>query len=336
MPLGYPALRRAIAGYYCERGLPTTPEEILVTNGAQQGIAIVTALYVQRGDTVLVETPTFCGALDAFRFAGARLAPLPVGAEHVAAGEARDKLMATGSRLIHVTPAYQNPTGVSMPAQTREALANVADEFGVPLLEDHCMSELSISGDRSQWIAGHAGARSSIITAGSLSKLFWVGLRIGWLRAPVETVAKLARVKTAFDLGSPLLTQAIAAQLMPAVNEAKALRRTQLAEKRDLLAGLLREKLPGWEFQLPRGGLFLWVRLAGHDARQFAQLAARYGVATTPGPLFSADDSCLDYLRIPFVLEDDLIGTGVGRLAEAWREFLSSASLRTRRVSPIV
>jgi DNA-binding transcriptional MocR family regulator len=336
MPLGLPALRQAIARHYSERGLPTTPDQILVTSGAQQAIAIVTALYVQRGDTVLVESPTYFGGLDVFRFTGARLAPLYVGPEHVAPGEVRDKLIASGSRMIYLTPTYHNPTGVVMPDYARQALAKVADEFGVPLIEDHCMSELSISGETPPWIARYADAHSTIITVGSLSKLFWAALRVGWVRASVAAVAKLARVKTAADLGCSLLTQAIGAQLMPAVNQAKALRRAQLGERRDLLAGLLRERLPSWEFQVPKGGLFLWVRLPGHDARQFAQFAARYGVAITPGPLFSADDSCIEYLRIPFLLDDELIRLGVERLAAAWQDFLSSPSLRAQRISPIV
>lgn len=198
------------------------------------------------------------------------------------------------------------------------------------------MSELSISGGTPEWIARYGGGYSNIITVGSLSKLFWAGLRVGWLRAPEAAITKLARVKTAADLGSPLLTQAIAAQLVPVVNQAKAMRRERLRERRDLLAGLLRETLSSWEFQLPTGGLFLWVRLPGHDARQFAQLAARYGVAITPGPLFSADDSSIEYLRIPFLPEDDVIRLGVERLASAWRDFLGSASLRSRGISPIV
>jgi DNA-binding transcriptional MocR family regulator len=336
MPLGLPALRQAIAAYYSERGLPTSAEQILVTSGAQQAIAIVTALYVQRGDTVLVESPTYFGGLDAFRLAGARLAALAVGPDHVSPDELRDKLIATGSRLIYLTPTYQNPTGSVMPERTRRALAKVVDEFGVPLLEDYCMSDLSIAGETPSWIARYGGAHSPVITVGSFSKLFWAALRVGWLRASVSAIAKLARVKTASDLGSSLLTQAIAAQLIPAVDQARALRRMQLKGRRDLLAGLLREKLPEWEFCMPDGGLFLWVRLPGQDARQFAQMAARYGVAVTPGPLFSADESCIEYLRIPFLLDDERIQLGVDRLAAAWRDFVRSPSVRAQRVAAIV
>lgn len=337
LPLGLPTLRQAIATYYSERELATTPDQILVTNGAQQAIAIATALYVQRGDSVLVESPTYFGGLDVFRFTGARLAPLAVGPEHVAPGEARDKLVATGSRMIYLTPTYHNPTGVVMPEYARQSLAKVADDFGVPLLEDHCMSELAISGERPpRWIACYAAPGSTVFTVGSLSKLFWGGLRVGWLRAPAAAITKLARVKTASDLGSSPLTQAIAAQLLSAMKQAKELRRAQLQTRRDLLASLLREKLPAWEFQVPKGGLFLWVRLPGSDARQFAHLAARHGVAITPGPLFSADDSCIEYLRIPFLLPDELIREGVERLASAWRDFVGSPGMRGARVLTIV
>jgi DNA-binding transcriptional MocR family regulator len=120
------------------------------------------------------------------------------------------------------------------------------------------------------------------------------------------------------------------------MKQAKELRRSQLQARRDLLASLLREKLPSWEFSLPKGGLFLWVRLPGSDARQFAHLAARFGVAVTPGPLFSADDSCIEYLRIPFLLPDELIREGVQRLASAWRDFVGSPGMRAARVLTIV
>lgn len=336
MPLGFPALRQAIATYYARRDLPTTADQILVTGGAQQAISLVTSAYLQRGDSVLVENPTYFGALDVFRFAGARLAPVSVGPNHINPSELRDRLPTTGSRLVYVTPTYQNPTGAILPDRARREIAQLGEEFGVPIVEDHSLSELGIEeGSRPPFIARY-GTTSNVITLGSLSKLFWAGLRVGWLRAPVGVVTKIARVKTAADLGSALVTQAIGAQLLQAMDEAKAIRREQLAAKRDLLAQLLREALPSWRFELPQGGLFLWVRLPGYDSRQFAQAAARHGVALTPGPLFAADDSFVEYLRIPYLLEEDRIRLGVQRLAEAWQAFIASASFQTPRLNPIV
>jgi DNA-binding transcriptional MocR family regulator len=336
MPLGFPALRQAIAAYYTRRDVPTIADQILVTGGAQQAISLVASAYLQRGDSVLVENPTYFGALDVFRFAGARLAPVSVGPNHMNPAELRDRLPATGSRLLYLTPTYQNPTGAILPDRARREIAQLSDEFGVPVIEDHSLSELAIDDASPPPFIARYGAAANVITLGSLSKLFWAGLRVGWLRAPVGVVTKIARIKTAADLGSALVTQAIGAQLLQAVDEAKTIRRAQLAARRDLLAQLLREALPDWHFELPKGGLFLWVRLPGYDSRQFAQAAARHGVALTPGPLFAADDSFVEYLRIPYLLDEDRIRLGVERLAEAWQAFMASSALQTPRLNPIV
>ena len=246
MPLGFPALRQAVAAYYTRRDLPTTPDHILITGGAQQAISLVAAAYLQRGDSVLVENPTYFGALDVFRFTGARLAPISVGPEHVNPGELRDRLPATGSRLVYLTPTYQNPTGAVMPDPARHEIAQLAEEFGVPVIEDHSLSELSIEeASPPRLIAAHRGASANVITLGSLSKLFWAGLRIGWLRASPGVVTKIARVKTAADLGSALLTQAIGAQLLEVMDEAKALRRAELAAKSDLLGRTAARSIAG-------------------------------------------------------------------------------------------
>jgi DNA-binding transcriptional MocR family regulator len=335
MPLGLPLLRAAIARTYTKQGLPTTSEQILPTSGAQQAISLITSLYIQRGDAVLVENPTYFGALDVFRLAGARLSPATVGLEHVLAPMLRDRVLAAGPRLIYLTPTYQNPTGAIMPDSTRQCVAAMADEFGIPVIEDHCLSELSIEGSPPGLIARH-GKTGTVLSVGSISKLLWAGLRVGWVRGPVEAIAQLARVKTGSDLGSPLVTQAIAAQLLTALDRAKEIRREQLSRRRDLLASLLRERLPEWEFTKPQGGLFLWVRLPGADARHFAQCAARHGVALTPGTMFAADESYADYLRIPFVLDEQSLVLGVDRLALAWTDYRELANAPQAPTTQIV
>jgi DNA-binding transcriptional MocR family regulator len=124
--------------------------------------------------------------------------------------------------------------------------------------------------------------------------------------------------------------------LLTVLDRAKAMRREELAGRRDLLASLLHAKLPSWEFTLPQGGLFLWVRLPGADSRSFAQCAARHGVALTPGSMFAADESYADYLRVPFVLDEEALSLGVDRLAAAWREYRESAIARPARTAPLV
>jgi DNA-binding transcriptional MocR family regulator len=120
------------------------------------------------------------------------------------------------------------------------------------------------------------------------------------------------------------------------LDQAKAMRREQLFRRRDLLASLLRENLPDWHFNSPQGGLFLWVRLPHGDARYFAQCAARYGVALTPGSLFASDESYVDHLRIPYVLDEDSLVLGVGRVAGAWAEYRGLSNVQPAQSTPLV
>jgi DNA-binding transcriptional MocR family regulator len=160
-----------------------------------------------------------------------------------------------------------------------------------------------------------------MLTIGSLSKLAWPGLRVGWVRAPEPIIERLARLKSANDLGSPLLTQAIAVRLLAAIDQIRLLRRHELGPRRDLLAGLLRESLPDWKFRLPAGGLFLWVRLPAGDSREFAQVALRHGALILPGPAMSAAEQHAPFIRLPFLAEDEMLLTGVRRLSSAWRDY---------------
>src|SRR5689334_7154103 len=246
-PLGLPALRRALAAYYGKTGLPTRPEQVLITNGAQHAIALSATLYLQRGDSVLVEDPAYFGALDAFRVAGARVGPLPVEAGGVPPSILRDRIVATAARLVYLTPTFQNPTGAVMPKAARKEVARIAMEFGVPVIDDGTLAELVLEGPPLPPIASFEPA-APVLTIGSLSKLMWAGLRVGWVRAPEPIIERLARLKSANDLGSPLLTQAIAVRLLGAMDEARTLRRQELLPRRDRTAELLRDFLPEWRF----------------------------------------------------------------------------------------
>jgi DNA-binding transcriptional MocR family regulator len=331
-PLGLPALRSAIAAEYTKQGLDTRDQHILVTNGAQQAIALCAAVCVQRGDTVLVEDPTYFGALDAGRTAGARLASMPVGADSVSPSAVRERIAATGARLIYVTATFQNPTGGVMSAAVRRDIGQIVASTGVPLIDDRTIADLIIEGMPPGPIAAYA-PDAPIFTVGSLSKLVWPGLRVGWIRAAEPAIQRLARVKTAMDLGSPLLTQAIGARVINVIADARRLRQRELRPRRDLLASLLRKRLPDWRFRVPTGGLFLWVRLPNADAREYAQIAFRHGVVTLPGPTMSAADEHAGYLRLPFFAEPATLRLAVDRLAAAWNDYRSSGRVRARAVA---
>jgi DNA-binding transcriptional MocR family regulator len=331
-PLGLPPLRQALAAYYTAMGVPTRPEHILVTNGAQQGIALSAALYLQRGDTALVEDPTYFGALDAFRAAGARLSGLPVEAAGVIPAVLRDRISATAARLVYLTPTYQNPTGAVMPRAARKEAARIAAELGVPLIDDGTLAELVLDSPPPPPIAAF-DPEAPVVTIGSLSKLLWPGLRIGWIRAPEPIVGRLARLKSATDLASPLLTQALAVRLLASLAAARELRRRELRPRRELLAALIAQYLPDWTFRRPAGGLFLWTKLPSGDAREFAQTSLRHGVVVLPGPVMSASDRYTAYLRLPFLAEPATLRIGVRRLAAAWRDYRSTVGEPARRQS---
>jgi len=325
---GLPALRQAIASYYRKAGLATRPEQILVTNGAQQGISLCAGLYLERGDSALVEDPTYFGTLDAFRAAGARIMGVVTEADGVAPAVLRQRMIATSSRLVYLTTTFQNPTGAVMPRTARKEVARIAGDLGVPIIDDCTFFDLALEGSAPPPLAAFA-PDAPLITVGSLSKLIWPGLRIGWVRAPEAIVERLAHLKSAIDLGSPLLTQAVAVRLLDEIETIRKLRRLQLKPRRDLLASLLREWLPGWKFRLSTGGLFLWVKLPGGDSRELAQTALRHGVVILPGPLMSATERHAGFLRIPFIAEPESLRTGIKRLAAAWREYQSGARRET-------
>ena len=321
-PLGLSTLRQAVARMYSQSGLETREEQVMITNGAQAAISLCTALYVQRGDAVLVEDPTYFGALDAFRTADARITTLPVGAEGVRPSTIRDRIKSTAARLVYLTPTFQNPTGGVMPAAARKEMARIIAESGVPLIDDSALAELSLEGPTPPPPAAFA-PQAPIITVGSLSKSVCPGLRVGWVRAPAWIIERLVRLRSSFDLASPLLTQAIAVRLVEELSQARTLRRLQLKPRRDLLVALLRKHIPEWTFRVPPGGLFLWVKLPRGDARELAQVALRHGVIILPGPLASAVGRHESYIRLPFLAEPETLRAGVKRLTAAWKEYPS-------------
>jgi DNA-binding transcriptional MocR family regulator len=141
------------------------------------------------------------------------------------------------------------------------------------------------------------------------------------VRASEPIIERLARLKSANDLGSPLLTQAIAVRLLAAIDQIRQLRRHELKARRDLMAELLREFLPDWKFRVPAGGLFLWVKLPAGDSREFAQVALRHGALILPGPAMSAAEQHAPFIRLPFLAEDETLRGGVRRLSAAWRDY---------------
>nr|WP_052479132.1 PLP-dependent aminotransferase family protein [Kibdelosporangium sp. MJ126-NF4]CEL22397.1 Transcriptional regulator, GntR family domain / Aspartate aminotransferase [Kibdelosporangium sp. MJ126-NF4]CTQ89252.1 Transcriptional regulator, GntR family domain / Aspartate aminotransferase (EC 2.6.1.1) [Kibdelosporangium sp. MJ126-NF4] len=322
-PLGYDGLRSAVADRYTERGLPTTPGQILVTTGAQQALALLARLMVAPGDKVVVEAPTYPGALEAFRESTADFVGVPVGDTDAFVHAIRQRPAA-----VYVIPTYHNPTGAVMSALVRQRLAAEAADHGVRLIEDEVLAELGFEGEPPLPIAAYGPA----VTIGSLSKVVWGGLRVGWIRAPESVIMQLARLKAVHDLGSNYLGQVAAVSLVSSLDSLRAVRVSALRAQHAALSNSLRRHLPSWEFTPATGGQSVWVRLPHGDAVSFAQLALRRGVAVLPGGSLDVTGVGNDHLRIPFMEPADVLTDAVVRLAETWNDYVPgapSASLTT-------
>jgi DNA-binding transcriptional MocR family regulator len=317
-PQGWPALRRAIAAGYEARGLATSAGEILVTNGAQQAIDLVARLLVARGDSVVVEDPTYLGAIDAFALAGARLVSIPVGGEGAELTALRAAAQSP-SALVYLVPSFHNPTGTVMPDAARRAVAELAEGRGLALVEDESLADLGFGETPPPQPIASFAKRASVLTIGSMSKLYWGGLRVGWVRGPRPLVSRLTRLKVAADLGGSLVAQALAVRLLARRDEVLRTRRRESRARFECLARQLRERLPEWSWQEPLGGLTLWVRLPAPLSEDLARVAAQHGVAIVPGPVHSPARQFADRLRLPYVLDEATLTDAVARLARAWK-----------------
>lgn len=318
-PRGLPALRERLAKMYSAQDLPTAPDQILITSGAQQAIELITAGCLQHGDTVVVEAPMYRGALEAFTQAGCRVRSVSCDVDGMDISALGDVARGSSVRMAYVQSVH-NPTGAVLSAVRRERLAQIAEGHHLVVLDDTSLTDTQFQGPYPAPVAAY-NDNEWILTVGSMSKLFWGGLRVGWIRGSARTISRLAQIKGFTDLGTSLIGQQIGLHLLDHVDEAREARRLQLARGARDLCSLLGELLPQWTWQTPGGGGSLWVCLPGADSAQFSQVALRFGVALFPGAVFSADAAGTEHTRLPFALDQQVLRAGVRRLARAWDAF---------------
>lgn len=319
-PLGLMELRDLLAQQYTREGLPTRAEQVFVTNGAQQAISLIAGALLRRGDVALLETPTYFGAIDVFRASGAELVGVPVEADGVRADVIQQAAKEHGPRLAFLTPTFQNPTGTVMPERTRQRVAQFIADSDLPTIEDDTLIDLSFGAAPPPRVATFAPG-APIVNVGSLSKLYWAGLRVGWMRVPDRLHAPLMQAKTLSDFGGSLPSQHVALKLLSDWEGLRRERRENVTRARDLLAQLLRQNLPEWTFAVPSGGQFLWVELPTPHASHFTHQAARYGVRLFPGASMGVAELPDRYLRLPFTLDPERLPEAVARLKAAWDDF---------------
>ena len=315
-PVGLPVLRAAIADRYAARGLATSADQIMVTVGAQHAITLLARVLVERGDRVLVESPSYPHAYEALREAGGRFVTVPVTTEEGWDVEAMEQSIRRASpSLAYLMPDFQNPTGRVMPPDQRERMLQLAADHGTTVVADETMAELSIDEVAPRLpLAAHGPA----VLIGSVGKTVWGGVRIGWIRAEPTLISRLVRARPAIDLGTPILEQLIAADLLGSYDLVLADRRERLRAGRDALEHALATTFPTWRVPHVTGGLTTWVGLGAAVSSQLVLAARAQGLLLAAGPLFGVDGAFERFLRIPFTSTPEELPAVVEALDRAW------------------
>lgn len=314
--LGLPCLREAIARDYARRGCPTRPEQIIVTSGAQNGLNLVLRALTGPGDRVAVDHPTYHNALGAI--ARNSCQPVPVALPET--GWDLDAIDAAfrqaGPRFAYLLPDFHNPTGRLMDEASRRELVAIAARTRTPLLIDETMAETGFTPAAPAPVAAHDRDGHMVISLGSVSKRYWGGLRIGWIRASEQRIAEFGRLRAILDMATPVLEQLAVAILLERDDGADGRRQAMRARCERLIA-LLADALPHWRAPVPDGGLAVWAELPRPEASALAAMAQSLGLRIAPGPRFAVDGAFERFVRLPFTLPEADMARAVERLAQA-------------------
>ena len=315
-PGGLPELRARIAERYTARGLPTTPEQVLVTAGALHGVATAFQTLLQRGQRLLLEQPTYPNAQDAARSLGARILPTALDPDDPDAWleVAERTLVSARPTAAYLMPDFQNPTGRLLDTHGRERLARALRRAGTTAVVDEAFADLWLESPPPPPLAAFGTGHLSV---GSLSKSFWGGLRIGWVRGEADVVRQLTAVAVRSTMSGPVVEQLAACALLDGAEAALADSRRNLRHRRDVLIGALRQHLPEWRVPEPAGGLMLWCGLPERRSRALVAAAQRHGLHLAPGPLFGTGHALDDRLRLPFTHPPDVLEKAVAALVRA-------------------
>lgn len=334
-PAGLPELQEAIAATYVARGLPTRPEQIMVTSGALSASAIVSQALTRRGTRVMVDSPVYPNAVDAIRHAGARLVATPVDPEGWDLDAVAATLRQTAPEVAYLIPDFQNPTGLVMSEAEREEYAGLLRSAGTTPVVDEAHQALELDGGTMP--RPFACFAPDTITVGSASKSFWGGLRLGWIRVPdARRMAALTDARVRLDLGAPVVEQLALVRLLADPEPVLTAHLDRLREQRAAVVDAMAEHLPEWRHRVPSGGLCLWSRLPSPLATDVVAEAERRGVILAPGPAFAVDGGLDRFVRIPWTRPVDELTEAVRILGESWAAVSSRRSTGLRRTARVI
>jgi DNA-binding transcriptional MocR family regulator len=352
-PAGLPELREAVAATYADRGLPTDPDQIMITPGALAAVAVAARALVRPGTRVLLENPVYPNAIATFSRSGARVCGVDVGVDGAGAGlggasgldgagagagfggAAGGWAGAVGAATRQLRPAvaylipdFHNPTGALRPGPGRREVADALRRSGTTAVVDESFVTVNLDG---RPMPPPFGAYlEDTLTAGSLSKQLWAGLRIGWLRVPAARMDEITRARLSLDLGSPVLEQLAATRLI-GDRDLLSRRLDQLRTSRDAALEALSRHLPDWSVRSPDGGMHLWCALPSALSSALVARAEEHGIVLAAGPEFAPEGGLDRFVRIPYSQPAEVLASAIERLADAWRETLAEPALARRR-----
>ncbi len=332
---GYLPLREMIARHNARYSVEINADNILITSGSQQALDFIGRLFINRGDYIVVELPTYLGALQAWNAYGAQYVSVPSD-EHGMVVDELEKALRVGPKFIYVLPNFQNPSGTTLSRERREKLVELADKYGVPIVEDDPYGQLRYEGEHlpsvvyldSKFRGPNGGHYSgNVIYLSTFSKLLAPGLRLAWVVAPPEVIRKLVMAKQAADLHTATFNQIVAYEVAKNgfLDEHVKLIRKTYKERRDVMLETMEELFPSEvHWTRPEGGMFLWGILPkGMDAAEVLKIAIERKVAFVPGAAFHPTGGGENTMRLNFSFcNPETIREGVTRLGYVLKEEL--------------
>ena len=327
---GYTPLREQIAGRMKKSFMvDCTPENFVITSGSQQGLSLLAQIFLNPGDVVLVESPTYLGAINAFKLCGPEFVEVPTDDKGIIPEELEKILAKYGDRvrMMYVIPEFQNPTGITWPMERRKAFMDIINRYDFPVLEDDPYGELRFDGDKVPSLKS-MDTKGNIIFLGSFSKILMPGLRIAWMVADPTIIDKVVKLKQAVDLQSSSFGQRQTSFFIDMYDlDAHVAKIKELYKKRrNLMCDSLKEYFPdGITFTYPEGGLFTWVTLPeGMDAKERMPKVLAKNVAYVPGGPFYPHGGNANHFRLNYSnMPEERIVEGIKRLAEVLKEELA-------------